>query len=461
MPNINLLFVFLYISISGILVFIFPSKKKWIAILITSVLFYYLIAGYKVLILILFSLLIYLIGLSVSKIKFKTYLLSLIVLIPLVISKFLTSNSPLEIYASKEILMTNEFNWSSIFMLIGISYFSFNALSYLIDVKKRFIEPEKNFFFLLLYLIYFPTLFSGPLHRYKYLSEQFKNIKITNESISHGMRLILWGLFKNMVIGQRIYKLFKQLNTSDISGGYVLLLGFLFFIYLYCNFSSFIDFFQGVSTIFNISTKSNFSNRVYLSSSRQEFWKGWHITLNEWFRDYFFFMLAKHDRKRKYTDLILLLTFLLIALWHDLSFALILWGVFNGLWIVLERKVNIQKLPFPKFRKILGIGYHMFFSSILALIFISPSLSVLFDKILLKPSFISTEILSLQTVNISIIIVCLLVMDYHYKKAKKQRFDSYLETKPVAIRWFIYLKMIVFLLAFGLNPGIDNYYIIF
>ena len=461
MPNINLLLVFLYILISGILVFVFPSKKKWVALLITSVLFYYLIAGNKVLFLVLFAFFIYILGLLISKIKFKTYFLSLVVLIPLAISKFLTSESPLEIYAGKEILSINEFNWYAVFMLIGISYFSFNALSYLIDVKKKFIDPEKNFFILLLYLIYFPTLFSGPLHRFKYITNQFKYVKITNESISHGMRLILWGLFKNMVIGQRIYVLFKELNASDISGGYVLILGFLFFIYLYCNFSSFIDFFQGVSILFNINIKNNFTNRIYLSSSRQEFWKGWHITLNEWFRDYFFFMLAKYDRKRKYTDLILLLTFLLIALWHDLSLVLIIWGLCNGLWIVLERKIAIQKLPFSKLRRILGVVYHLFFSSILALIFVSHDFSNLFSQVFLMPSFFPMEILSVHLMNVSIIIFSFFVMDYHYRKAKKQRFDNYLERKPIATRWIIYFKIIGLILAFGLNTGINNYYIIF
>ncbi|MDY8137648.1 MBOAT family O-acyltransferase [Aquimarina sp. 2201CG5-10] len=384
-----------------------------------------------------------------------------VILIPLIVAKATTIGFHFENYNSKNIQLLEWFKWSFVFKIIGLSYFTFNGISYLIDIKRKYIQPEKNFFLFLLYLTYFPAIFSGPLHRAKYLINQFKKISISNESISKGLRLILWGLFKNMVIAQRVFVLMNKLIISEISGIYYLILGLLFFLYLYCNFSSFIDLFQGVSKIFGIQLNDNFRNRVYFSSSRQEFWKGWHITLNEWFRDYFFFVLAKKDRKRKYLNLILLTTFILIALWHELTLTLLIWGIMNGLWIILEKKVNIHRLPYPNLRQATGFIYHIFFSCILALIFISSDLFFMTEKIILKPNYFPVEIIQKQYINIIVIISSFIIMDYHYRKAKDERFDIYIHKKTALIRWFIYSKLTLIILIFGINAGVDNYYILF
>ncbi len=461
MISLNLVLIILYIFSSGILLFLFTEKNRWKALLITSLLFYYLLVGYTVILLIGLAYLIYRFSFKIEKKPNLIRLVTIILLLPLLLSKITNTDTHFENYNARNISITEWLNWITIFQVIGLSYFTFNGISYLVDIKRKYIQPEKNFFFVLLYLIYFPAIFSGPLHRAKYLFSQFKTIQVSNTSISCGMRLILWGLFKNIVLAQRIFNLMTFLLESDITGFYYLITGLLFFLYLYCNFSAFIDFFQGVSLLFGIQLKNNFKNRVYLSASRQEFWKGWHITLNEWFRDYFFFSIAKHDKKRRYTDLLLLITFLLIALWHELSTTLVLWGTLNGLWIIFEKKINFKKFPFPKLRKVVGVVYHLLFSCILALIFISPDVITLFETVFMSPSFFPLAILEKQITAIIIILLCFIIMDYHYDKAKDLRFDKYIGHKPLWIRWFIYIKIVVLILLFGLSGGIDNYYIQF
>jgi alginate O-acetyltransferase complex protein AlgI len=312
-----------------------------------------------------------------------------------------------------------------------------------------------------LYLTYFPAIFSGPLHRAKYLFEAFKNIKVTDHSISKGLRLILWALFKNVVIAQRVFLLMTQLQSSEMGGVYYLFVGFLFFIYLYCNFSSFIDFFQGVSQILNIRLKDNFRNRVYFAASRQEFWRGWHITLNQWFRDYFFYVLSGYDKKRRYTDLILLVTFLMIALWHGLSTVMVVWGMLNGLWIVIEKKFNFQSWKRSSFLKIAGVVYHLSVATLLALVFISPQPRFLYQKIFVESSQLPENFIALYLPSILIIAVCLGIMDYHYAKAKETTFDEYLDNKPRYLRWLIYGKLVMIILIFGKSAGVENYYIQF
>ncbi|TSE08638.1 MBOAT family O-acyltransferase [Aquimarina algiphila] len=461
MVEFNLLLIIIYIICSIALVAFFPKEHKWKALLITSLVFYFLLVGYKILFLILLSFIIYRLSFIIYQNHFKIKIIILAILIPLIISKITNTGFHFENYSSKDIQSLEWLKWSFTFKVIGLSYFTFNGISYLMDIKRKYMEPEKNFFLVLLYLIYFPAIFSGPLHRAKYLIPQFKNITISDLSISKGMRLILWGLFKNVVIAQRIFFLLNKLLNSEISGYYYFVLGLLFFFYLYTNFSSFIDFFQGISQIFGIQLKSNFRNRVYFSSSRQEFWKGWHITLNEWFRDYFFFVIAKHDKKRKYTNFLLLITFVLIALWHELTTTLLIWGILNGLWIIFEKKIDLTKLPYPKLRNSLGLIYHLLFSCILALIFISPNLIYLIEKIFITPPFIPIEITHKYLTNIAIILFSFIIMDYHYSKAKNERFDNYLHKKTMLNRWFIYIKLVMIILIFGLSPGVDNYYTLF
>lgn len=143
---------------------------------------------------------------------------------------------------------------TGILQIVGLSFFVFNAISYLMDIKKRFITPADSFFKLLLYLLYFPTLHAGPLHRFTYLKSQFEQAKITSKSFNNGMRLILWGVFKNFVLAQRLYQLHHELSLSEISGWWTLVIGFVIFFYVYFSFSSYVDFFQGVF--------GNFSNTL-------------------------------------------------------------------------------------------------------------------------------------------------------------------------------------------------------
>lgn len=461
MVEFNLLLIFLYILSSIALLSFFSKENRWKALLITSLGFYYLLVGYKILFLVLLAFGIYKLGFTIHRDLSKIKIAVLIILTPLIIFKITATGFHFENYNTKSIQLSEWLKWSSLFKIIGLSYFSFNGISYLIDIKRKYIEPEKNFFLILLYLVYFPAIFSGPLHRAKYLILQFKNISVSDVSMSKGMRLILWGIFKNTVIAQRIFILIDILLNSEISGFYYLVLGLLFFFYLYSNFSSFIDLFQGISLIFGIQLKANFRNRVYFSFSRQDFWKGWHITLNEWFRDYFFFVIAKYDKKRKYTNILLLITFILIALWHELTLTLLIWGILNGMWIILEKKVDLKKIPYPKFRKKTGYLYHILFSCILALIFISPDLMYLIKKVFVTPSYIPIEIIKKQLVTIIVIISSFIIMDYHYYKAGNKRFDEYLQNKPMLNRWFIYMKLIMIILVFGLNAGINNYYTLF
>jgi alginate O-acetyltransferase complex protein AlgI len=457
MTSINLVLASLFTLVTILATLLVNKQNRWKVLLLTSLIFYYVVVDEKIIVVLILAFVTYQFGQWIHSGKNVTWIAVVLLLIPLLLLKGKTDGNHFVNYRTMDI---SPDNWFSILQIVGLSYSTFNSISYLVDIKRKYIEPEKNFFFLLLYLLYFPAIFSGPLHRASYLFEQFKNIEVNDHSISRGLRLILWGLFKNVVIAQRLFILMTQLQSSEIGGIYYLFVGLLFFLYLYCNFSSFIDFFQGVSQIFNIRLKNNFKNRVYFSSSRQEFWRGWHITLNQWFKDYFFYAISGYDRKRRCTDILLLITFLLIALWHGFTAVMIVWGVLNGLWIIVEKKFNFKTWRHPSFRKVVGVVYHLSIGSLLALIFISPQPHFLYDKIIVQPSRLPVNF-EVYFPSILIILFCLAIMDYHYARAKEITFDEYLDKKPQLLRWFIYFKLAMIILTFGMSAGVENYYIQF
>lgn len=351
---------------------------------------------------------------------------------------------------------------TGIWQIVGLSFFVFNAISYLMDIKKKFIKPTDSFFKLMLYLLYFPTLHAGPLHRFSYLNSQFEQAKITEASFTNGMRLILWGIFKNFVLAQRLNQLLISLKGSEIAGWWTLLIGLVFFFYIYFSFSSFVDFFQGISEIFGIRLKDNFHKRVYFSSNRHEFWKGWHITLNEWFRDYFFYWQIKFQFWRTKPYLLLLLTYMLIGLWHGISWQYLFWGFLNGAWILLEKAWQLPKLrQGGLLKQCMGIVYHILGCSFIALVFIYPTLGDLWNKIKM-PTYFPIEVWFIQRRNIFIFFVMFFIVDLYHLWSKDERMDSFLESVSPWERRLIYTQLVVSLFVFGdFSGGLNNYYLAF
>ncbi|RYY53738.1 MAG: hypothetical protein EOO09_16915 [Chitinophagaceae bacterium] len=458
MPKIDFLVLGLYILLSVLATLVCKPGQKWKGLLFTSLLFYSYLTGLQVLYVLALAAMVYGLSFFVHKHPSRSWITVVLILLPLLVLKvtdsglhFFQDNPGAQAFVNYE-------KFRALFQFIGLSYFTFNALSYLLDIRRRYIEPERNPAMVCLYLLYFPCAISGPLHRAKYLFAQFRATGLSDRNLARGLRLILLGMFKQLVLAQRCSWLLQLLLASQLNGIYFLFAGLVFFIYLYLNFSSFIDIFQGVSRIFNVELKDNFRNRIYLAHSRQDFWGGWHITLNEWFRDYFFFPLAKRDRARRYTDLILLATFLLIALWHGVTRVFLVWGTLNACWIILEKKVNLQGLPFPRFLKVAGVLYHLGFASLLALVFITPDLRKLSSRLFTTDAHLPVSFFYENRNSLAIVAGGFVLLDLIYARAGKQRFDLFLENKPVWVRWGIYFLLAIIIICLGVLDSINNYY---
>ena len=222
---------------------------------------------------------------------------------------------------------------------VGISFYIFQALGYAIDIYRGEIEPEYNFFKYALFVSFFPQLVAGPIERSKRLLPQINKIynkKIQLSNIYHGVLYIVWGLFLKMVIADRISILVDNVfDNYYIYGGVELIVAAISFaIQIYCDFYGYSTVAVGTAEILGIDLVSNFQ-APYLSMSIKEFWRRWHISLSNWFKDYLYIPLGGNrcTTIRKYINIITV--FLVSGLWHGAAITYVIWGGLHGIYQVL------------------------------------------------------------------------------------------------------------------------------
>ena len=242
---------------------------------------------------------------------------------------------------------------------MGISFYTFQTMSYIIDVYREKHSAERNFFKLALFVSFFPQLVQGPISRFDDLSKTlFKEHSFDYNNVKFGLQRILWGLFKKMVLADRILVAVNTLirNPENYKGVYVLVV-MLFYAYeLYADFTGGIDITIGIAQVLGIKVKENFE-RPYFSKSIAEFWRRWHITMGTWFKDYVFYplsvskrmlRLSKYSRKtfgdalgkRIPVYLSTLIVWFTTGIWHGANWNFIVWGLMNGFVIILSLELK-------------------------------------------------------------------------------------------------------------------------
>ena len=219
---------------------------------------------------------------------------------------------------------------------VGISFYTFHGLSYVIDLYKNRITPEKNFVNYSLFVSFFPLLVAGPIERATHLLPQIKqNKKFDYLKAVDGLKQILWGLFKKIVIADNCADFANTIfNNSDNFSGSTLILGALFFTFqIYCDFSGYSDIALGTARLFGIELLRNFAF-PYFSRDIAEFWRRWHISLSAWFKDYLYIPLggSKGGTLIKIRNTFII--FLVSGLWHGANWTFVAWGLLNALYIM-------------------------------------------------------------------------------------------------------------------------------
>ena len=224
-----------------------------------------------------------------------------------------------------------------IILPVGISFFTFQALSYTVDVYRGEIYAEKNFFRYALYVSFFPQLVAGPIERSKNLLKQLavpKNFDF--EKARDGFLLMLWGYFLKILLADRIAIVVDTVydNYEQYSGWYLIVATVLFAFQIYCDFAGYSTIAIGASEILGIDLMENF-DAPYTAGSVSEFWRRWHISLTSWFRDYLYIPLGGNRRGKFRKNINRLIVFLLSGLWHGASLHFVVWGGLNGIYQII------------------------------------------------------------------------------------------------------------------------------
>jgi len=274
---------------------------------------------------------------------------------------------------------------------IGISFYTFQSMSYTIDIYRGDLVPTNNVLKFFAYLSMFPQLVAGPIVRSKTLMPQLERLKLTNEIERwHGLKLIAFGFFKKVLLADNIAPLvntaFVDINKTDSSlYWWMVMLGFSFQIYL--DFSGYTDIARGLAKWMGFHFKMNF-NHPYLSSSLREFWRRWHISLSTWFRDYVYIPLGGSKKGRFRSHLNMWITMIISGFWHGASWNFIIWGCLHAIYLSIERLLKWPKM----FNKVLTEKFAVLFimiQIILAWVFfraqsISDSLKILRNMLYLN-----------------------------------------------------------------------------
>lgn len=354
-------FVFLWIVF--LIYWNIPHKYRWLLLLISST-YFYMQWKVKYLIWIFFTIIVsYVFGFVVEKEedekRRKRYLLISCVLCLSVLFIF----KYFHFFMDSVGMISHIFGVElPEFMLplilpVGISFYTFQTMSYVIDIYRREIPAERHFGNYAAYVLFFPQLVAGPIERSRNFLPQIKKEKVFDyEQAASGLRQMLWGYFKKIVIANTLAfyvdLIYESYGVYAYKGFSLLLVAVMFSFQIYCDFSGYSDIAIGAGKLFGIHLMENFKS-PYFSESIKEFWSRWHISLSSWMRDYIYIPLGGNRKGNRRTCINLLITFLISGLWHGAAWHYVVWGGLHGAGQIGERLIGGRR---RKENRDFGIG---------------------------------------------------------------------------------------------------------
>jgi len=337
----SLQFLFFF-PIVTLIYFLLPHRWRWLHLLIASCIFYMAFIPVYILILIFTIVIDYIAGIMIAKAtgpKRKAYLVMSLIANIGVLSVFKYYNffiDNINDLLQSAHITTYSLPFLDIILPIGLSFHTFQAMSYTIEVYRGHQEPERHFGIYSLYVMFYPQLVAGPIERPQNILHQFYEKKHFNYTdATEGLKQMMWGMFKKVVIADRLAKITNPVfNDAHHYTPTALLIGALFFSFqIYCDFSGYSDIALGAARIMGFKLMTNF-NKPYRSKNVSEFWRRWHISLSSWFRDYLYISLggSRVSIPRWYFNLFFV--FLVSGFWHGANWTFVVWGALHGFYLI-------------------------------------------------------------------------------------------------------------------------------
>lgn len=456
------------------LYFLASSRLRVYWLLAASCYFY--MAFIPIYILVLFTTIIadYFLGIAISNSqKHKRHLLFISIVANvgfLAIFKYYNFFSQNVSYVANALGRTNSlFPLWEIALPIGLSFHTFQAMSYTIEVYRGKVPPERNFATYALYVMFYPQLVAGPIERPQnilhqlHLQHDFEPTRIVR-----GLRLILWGLFKKVVIADRVAIIVDHVydQPQNFTGSPLIIATVLFAIQIYCDFSGYCDIAIGCAEVMGIRLMENF-RRPYFSASISEFWRRWHISLSTWFRDYVYIPLGG-GRGTLFTNYRnLLIVFLVSGLWHGANWTFIAWGALNGLLLIAEARANLIRIRLRGFgQSMIGptfahIGEVLFTFSLICVTWVFFRAKSIPDALFILQNWYHSPLTTLYPAwasglgaeqfdwLIAILAIGVLVAVEVAEETHKLPFSDLIARQPTVLRWLTYYGLCMAIICLG------------
>ena len=364
-----------FFALTTVVYYWVPSPKRWILLLAASLIFYLFSIPVYALVLVFSIVSNYLLGNWISRCADKSArklaMITGILFNLFLLAVFRYAGSFIDILSGMPLIVrTGEPVLQHIIIPLGISFYTFSNISYLVEIKRKNIQAENHLGYFACYISFFPKLIQGPIDRPQHFIPQLrKNHPFDYQEVTNGIRLMLWGFFKKLVIADHLSLMVNGVydNKEHWHGPLLVFSTILFAFQIYMDFSGYIDIARGAARILGFRLSRNF-NSPYLSTSIKEFWNRWHITLSQWLRDYLFLPVAYYVsakmkkeayagiRVDKYIYAIAIsVTFLLCGLWHGSGWNFIAWGGIFAIYLITG---SLLEKPKKRFYKKTGFSNH-------------------------------------------------------------------------------------------------------
>lgn len=344
---------------------LFPHKYRWIVLLVSSYYFYMSWNARYVLLILGVTIITYLSAICIRRAveERKKVVLGLVVIILLgilFVFKYWNFVADTLNVACQKIAIPLHPVTVQLLLPVGISFYVFQALSYVIDVYCGKVEPEMHFGKYAVFVSFFPQLVAGPIERSNNLLSQVNRKHVFDyQTVAYGLKLMAWGFFKKMVVADNLAVYVDEVcaNLNAYRGFSLVVISVFFSLQIYCDFSGYSDIAIGTAKLFGFRLIDNFKS-PYFSTSIKEFWKRWHISLSSWFQDYVYIPLGGNRKGTVRKQINLLITFLVSGLWHGAAWHFVIWGGIHGLYRVVENMLEklgaaLKYKGIPKIVKIL------------------------------------------------------------------------------------------------------------
>jgi alginate O-acetyltransferase complex protein AlgI len=482
-------FIFFFIIVT-FLYFVLAHKYRWMLLLTASCYFYMAFVPVYILILGFTIVIDYFAGIlieqSSGKKKHAFLIASLIsnigVLAIFKYYNFIIENTE---HFLNSVGVAPHLPYLSILLPIGLSFHTFQAMSYTIEVYRGHQKAERHFGIYSLYVMFYPQLVAGPIERPQNILHQFYEKQTFDyDRVTNGLKLMLWGFFKKVLIADRLAIVVNQVYDAPTQyEGVPLIIATIFFTFqIYCDFSGYSDIAIGAAKVMGFDLMKNF-NRPYHSKTISEFWKRWHISLSTWFRDYLYIPLGGNRviKWRWYYNLFI--TFLISGLWHGANWTYIIWGALHGFYLVfaivsqdirtnIKKKLGLNKFsPFHKYFQLIGTFLLVAFAWIFfraksvtdAVYIVTHLFSNVPEQLKAIVSNMNQErqqllYLNQSTINFLIALLFIFIMELVHFMQRKGSMLQLINAQPSYFRWSIYISVILCILFFGITEDIQFIY---